>query len=299
MSVFSGAGELSAIKLGGSDITAVYSGAEKVWPEESAATVLKITARPSHDRYAAIPYEVTDKTEAPQWRTWMRVEDSSSAAVNGHTEFTIEEIPADAEIKFLVVGKGGTGRGEIKGFAAGGGGEVIEWSLGSGGLKAGDKFRMGRIKWNNEPKMRFYLEIYPQGGEPYYAAMPNTGGDGYRSNGGSGWVDGQEVPSPNTGGSGAAGVSPGPNGADGVYLNDWGETFGAGGYAGDGQVKEMGIGCGGFGVRGGSAADQNNSGEEGGVALQADCPIEMTIIPYERPFRRVLKNVKEALNYNG
>lgn len=298
MSVFSGTGELSAIKLGGSDITAVYFGAEKVWPEQSAATVLKMSARRSHDRYAQEIYEVTDKTENPQWRAWMRPDDDTTA-VNAYTEVTIEEIPADAEIKFLVVGHGGQGNGEIKGFAAGGGGEVIEWSLGAGGLKAGDKFRMGRIKWEEERIMRYYLEIHPQGGEPYYAAMPNSGKSGYRSNGGSGWVNGQEITSPNTGGSGAGGVSPGPNGADGIYLDDWGESFGAGGYAGDGQVKEKTIGCGGHGVRGGTIEDQNNPGEKGGIALQADCPIDMTIIPYERPFRRVLKNFKEALNYNG
>lgn len=273
MSIRIGTTELKGIKVGTQNVLAVYAGAEKVWSEGPGATVLKLRATKQNSLYSPDPYEVTDKTESPQWRFWM--EDSFDPDNHVfYTEMVIEEIPADAEIMFLLVGRGGFGKGALSGYGAGGGGEVIEYTLPAGTLKSGDKFRVGKRSVSGEAYVNYYLDFIPAAGELFSAGNPRNGGDANKNTGGYGWVDGEQVSASNDGGSGAGGASPGSNGADGVYLADWGETFAAGGFGGLGRVKEYTIGMGGEGVRGGTKS--NFAGHMGGVAFQSNVPIEVT-----------------------
>lgn len=272
MSIRIGTNEPKAIKVGNRDVLAVYAGAEKVWPEESEATVLKLKAVRQNTTYSPEPYEVTDKTESPQWRFWMKPERESTASTV-YTDMVIEEIPSDAEIKFVVVGHGGSGKGGIQGYGAGGGGEVIQYTLPAGTLKAGDKFRVG--KRETKALLNYYLDFIPANGETFSAGIARFGGSGTGTYGGYGWKDGQLIDhKSNDGGSGAGGLSPDSNGDRGVYLEEWGETFGEGGFGGLGSIREYTIGMGGEGNRGGT--QQNFSGRMGGVAFQSNVPIEVT-----------------------
>lgn len=270
MSIRIGTTEPKAIKVGNRDVLAVYAGAEKVWPEESEATVLKLKTIIGNLNYSPEPYEVTDKTESPQWRFWMN--DESEGDVAAYTDMVIEEIPADAEIKFVLVGRGGTGKGGIQGYGAGGGGEVIEYTLPAGSLKSGDKFRVGRRE--TKAYLSIYVEFIPTSGESFSAGTARAGGTADKNVGGYGWVDGEQVSASNDGGSGAGGASPSSDGDDGVFLEEWGETFGAGGFGGMGRIKDYSIGMGGEGTRGGS--QQTFHGRQGGVAFQSNVPIEVT-----------------------
>ena len=143
MSIMIGGKEPTAIKVGTQDVKAVYAGAKKVWPKESNATVLKLKAiKQSSD--APTPIEVTDKTDSPQWRFWMDVEKIEFIA---YTEMIVEEIPADAEIKFVLVGNGGLGRGSTSYGVWGWWRRRSVFSMPRQRFwfKSGDKFRVGRL----------------------------------------------------------------------------------------------------------------------------------------------------------
>ena len=273
MSIRIGTTEPKAIKVGNRDVRAVYAGVEKVWPIVNDATVLKLKYLLQNASVSPVPYEVTDKTESPQWRFWMQA-GAEPSIQSCYTEMIIDEIPDDAEIKFVLVGYGGRGHGSIQGYGAGGGGEVIQYTLPAGSLKAGDNFRVGRRKFDGMQFPSMFVDFMPSGGDVFSAGDARNGGEANKNVGGFGWVDGKQVTASNDGGSGAGGASPDSNGDRGIVLAEWGETFGEGGFGGNGSRREFTIGMGGEGVRGGS---QIYEGQRGGVAFQSNVPIEVTL----------------------
>lgn len=234
MSIFAESKEVKSIKVGTTDVKAVYAGDTKVWPTFSyPATAMVITPIEEEIHESGRAYVNVIKMSDRWFIDYgLSLHDVAGDSAAGKSQkFSVKQVPSSATLDCTLVGRGGRNSSGSRIYAGGAGGEVVLRN-GISGLKSGSEFEFSGAGDSFNPNGKGTAVAISGLSTANVNIKTGYGGDGVNASGGTLFkADGREVPGNATQGGGAgASEKPvsGSQGDEGVSIPVYG-TVGQGG----------------------------------------------------------------------